>query len=120
MLTLNEIVDKLTVAPVQFKKMVEQERYSDAKWLFYGCMATAVFIEMDDVAMERLFGEQGAFEPEMVKMVYEKAGGGIDRSAEDYAEDARTRRDVRFLLYKERVLAGFKVASESIESGGVC
>lgn len=120
MLTINEIVEKLNVAPVQFNQMMQQERYGDAKWLFYMCMATAVFIELDEEAMERLFGEHGAFEPELVKVAYEKAGGGIDRTAEDYAEDARTRRDVRFLLYKERVLAGFKVASESIESGGVC
>lgn len=120
MLTMNEIVEKLNVAPMQFNQMMEQERYSEAKWLFYMCMAAAVFIELDEDAMERLFGEQGAFEPELVKKAYEKAGGGIDRSAEDYAEDARTRRNVRVSLYKERVLARLNATSESLECSGVC
>lgn len=119
MLTMNEIVEKLNIAPVQFNQLMQQERYCEAKWLFYDCMVTAVFIELDEEAMERLFGENGAFAPELVKMAYEKAGGGIDRSAEDYAEDARTRRDVRFSLYKKRVLARLDVAPESIECSGV-
>ena len=120
MLTINEIVEKLNVAPVQFNQMMQQERYGDAKWLFYDCMATAVVIEMDGEAMERLFGENGAFAPELVKMAYEKAGGGIDRSAEDYAQDARTRGNVRFSHYKERILARLNATSESVEGSGVC
>lgn len=120
MLTINEIVEKLNVAPVQFNQMMQQERYCEAKWLFYDCMVTAVFIELDEEAMERLFGENGAFEQELVKKAYEKAGGGIDRTAEDYAEDARPRGNVRFSLYKKRVLARLNDTPESIEHSGVC
>ena len=119
MLTMNETVEKLNVAPVQFNQMMQQERYCEAKWLFYDCMVTAVFIELDEEAMERLFGENGAFEPELVKKAYEKAGGGIDRSAEGFAEDARTRRNVRFSLYQKRVLERLEAAPESIEYSGV-
>lgn len=120
MLTMNEIVEKLNVAPVQFNQMMQQERFCEAKWLFYDCMVTAVFIELDEEAMARLFGENGAFEQELVKKAYEKAGGGIDKTAEDHAEDARTRRNVRVSLYKERVLARLNTASESLERSGVC
>lgn len=119
MLNLIEIVGRLNAAPVWFKEMMEQERYSDAKWLFYDCMATAVLIELDEAAMERLFGEKGAFEPELVKIAYEKAGGGIDRTAEDYAKDARSRSNVRFSLYKKRVLERFNTTPESLENSSV-
>ncbi len=120
MLTMNEIVEKLTVAPVQFNQMMQQGHFCEAKWLFYNCMATAVVIELDEAAMERLFGEHGAFEPELVKKAYEKAGGGIDRTAEDYAKDERCRRDVCFSFCKERVLERFDGAPDGIECSGVC
>lgn len=119
MLNLNEIVGRLNAAPVRFKELMEQERYSEAKWLFYDCMATAVLIEMDEAVMDRLFGERGAFEPELVKIAYEKAGGGLDRTAEDYAEDARTRSNVRFSLYKKRVLERLNAIPEGVENSNV-
>lgn len=116
MLTINEIVEKLNVAPVQFNQMMQQERYCEAKWLFYDCMVTAVFIELDDDAMKRLFGENGAFAPELVKKAYEKAGGGIDRPTEDYAKDAGLRRDVRFSFQTERILASSTDRTNGIKS----
>ena len=70
--------------------------------------------------MERLFGENGAFAAELVKKSFEKAGGGIDRSTEDYAEDARHGVNVRFSLYKERVLARFADPQTSNEYSKVC
>ena len=78
MSNLNEVVEEIKVAPVKFNQLMEQERYCEAKWLFYGCVKTAAFLELDNVLMKHLFGEQGAFAPELVKKAYEKAGGGID------------------------------------------
>lgn len=120
MLTMNEIVEKLNAAPEQFNKLMQEEKYCAAKWLFYDCMVTAVFIELDEAVMERLFGEQGAFEPELVKKAYEKAGGGIDRTAEDYAEAARCSRNVRFSFQEERVPECFNDASDGTKRSGVC
>lgn len=120
MLTMNEIVEKLNVAPVQFNRMMQQERYCEAKWLFYNCMVTALFIELDEAAMERLFGEQGVFKPELVKKAYEKAGGGIDRTAKDYAETERCRRDVRFSFRQERVLERPASISDGVKRSRVC
>lgn len=116
MLVLNEIVEKLNVAPVQFNQLMQEEKYCAAKWLFYDCVATAVVIELDMEAMERLFGENGAFNQELVKIAYEKAGGGIDRSTEDYAKDAGLRRDVRFSFQTERVLASSTDRTNGIKS----
>lgn len=113
MLSLNEIVNKISAAPEQFEQMMHSGRYSDAKWLFYACIATADFIELDNAAMERLFGDNGAFNPELVKEAYEKAGGGIDRPAENHAENARHGRSVRPSFYTQRALERLKAASES-------
>lgn len=120
MLTMNEIVEKLNVAPVQFNRMMQQERYCEAKWLFYNCMVTAVFIELDEAAMERLFGEQGAFKSELVKKAYEKAGGGIDRTAEDYAEAERRSRNVRFSFQTKRILERLNGIPDSTKRSSVC
>ena len=120
MLNMIQIVDKLNATPAQFDQLMKEEKYCQAKWLFYDSMVTAVFIEMDEAAMERLFGENGAFTPELVKKAYEKAGGGIDRTAEDYAKDARSRDDVRLSSYKERVLARFTVTQAGNERSAVC
>ena len=119
MLSLNEIVNKISTAPVQFEQMMESGRYSEAKWLFYACIATADFIELDNVAMERLFGDNGAFKPELVKEAYEKAGGGIDRLAENHAKDARHGSSIRTSFYTQRALERLKAASESAECSSV-
>ena len=110
MLTMNEIVEKLNVAPVQFNRMMQQERYCEAKWLFYNCMVT----------MERLFGEQGAFKPELVKKAYKKAGGGIDRTAEDYAEAERCSRNVRFSFQTKRIQERLNGIPDGTKRSSVC
>ena len=120
MLNMMQIVDKLNVAPEQFNQLMQEEKYCQAKWLFYVCLVTAVFVEVDEAVMERLFGENGEFSTELVKKAYEKAGGGIDRSTEDYAEDARYGVDVRFLLQKERILDGTTTAQTGNEHSKVC
>lgn len=102
MLDVEKILEKIAiVAPVQFREMMQKKKYCAAKWLFYDCLVTAVFIELDDVTMEGLFGQQGVFEPELVKKAYEKAGGGIDRATENYVEDERKCSNVRFPYHKE-------------------
>ena len=78
MLSMNEIADKLFLAPERFNGYMQQGRYCEAKWLFYECIVVAVFAELDNAAMERLFGDDGAFDKELVKLAYVKAGGGID------------------------------------------
>lgn len=114
MLTVNEIVEKLNDAPVQFNQLMQEEKYCAAKWLFYKCMATSVFIELDSEAMERLFGENGAFNQELVRKAYEKAGGGIDRPAENDAENAGACSHVRFSYQKKRIQAGGNAVHKSI------
>ena len=104
MLSMVEIVEKLNVAPVQFNQLMQEEKYCAAKWLFYSCMVTAVFIELDEAAMERLFGEDGAFDQELVKKAYEKAGGGIDRAEGCDAKAEKHGSNVRFLLQAKRIL----------------
>ena len=76
MLNPNEITDKLAQAPERFREFMEQEQYTLAKWWHYGCLVTADFIELDNAEMDRLFGEDGAFPPELVKKAYGQAGGG--------------------------------------------
>ena len=119
MLSLNEIVNKISAAPEQFEQMMHSGRYSDAKWLFYACIATADFMELDNAAMERLFGDNGAFNPELVKEAYEKAGGGIDRPAENHVKDARNGRSVRSSFYTQRALERIKATPESTEYSSV-
>ena len=119
MLSMNEIVNKISAAPAQFEQMISVGRYSEAKWLFYACIATADFIELDNAAMERLFGENGAFKPELVKEAHEKAGGGIDRAAESDAENERPCSNVRLSLYAQRALERFKTSSESEKHSGI-
>lgn len=114
MLSMVEIVEKLNVAPVQFEQLMKEEKYCAAKWLFYSCMVTAVFIELDDTAMERLFGEDGAFNQELVKKAFEKAGGGIDRADERDAEAEKHGRNVRFLLRAKRILEGSETKRNGI------
>lgn len=119
MLNRNEIIEKINASPEEFERLMEQGKYCQAKWLFYNCMATAVFVELDAPAMERLFGDQGAFVPELVKKAYEKAGGGIDRPAENNAENERAGRHVRFSFQKKRILAGGNAVHESITYSGI-
>lgn len=119
MLNMVKILEKLNVAPVQFNQLMQEEKYCAAKWLFYRCMATAVFIELDNEAMERLFGENGAFNQELVKKAYEKAGGGIDRPAEDHAKAAEHGSHVQFLLREKRILESGETKRNSIADSSV-
>lgn len=85
-MNLSEVVEEIKAAPVKFNQLMEQERYCEAKWLFYDCVETSVFLELDNTIMEQLFGKQGAFAPELVKKAYEKAGEGIDRATKSHAK----------------------------------
>lgn len=114
MLNRNEIIEKINAAPEEFGQLMEQKKYCQAKWLFYNCMATAVFVELDAPAMERLFGDQGAFVPELVKKAYEKAGGGIDRPAESDAQNAGACRHVQFPFQKKGVPKGGNAVHKGI------
>lgn len=114
MLNRNEIIEKINAAPEEFGQLMQQEKYCQAKWLFYNCIATAVFVELDTPAMERLFGEHGAFDRELVKKAYEKAGGGIDRPAESDAQNAGACRHVQFSFQKKGIPAGGNTVHESI------
>lgn len=58
MSNLNEVVEEIKAAPTKFNQLIEQERYCEAKWLFYDCVKTAAFLELDNMVMEQLFGEQ--------------------------------------------------------------
>lgn len=80
MLKRNELMKKINKAPAIFNKLMNKGEYCAAKWLFYNTMATAVFAELDEENMERLFGENGEFKPEQVKTAFRKAGGGIGRT----------------------------------------
>ena len=74
MLSPNEVADKLCEASEQFKEFMLKEQYTAAKWWHHSCIVTAEFIELDGSTMSRLFGEKGAFPPELVRKAYEKAG----------------------------------------------
>ena len=74
MLSPDEIADKLHEASEQFKEFMQREQYAAAKRWHYNCLITADFIELDSAALNRLFGEEGAFPPELVRKAYEKAG----------------------------------------------
>lgn len=114
MLNRNEIIEKINAAPEEFGQLMQQKKYCQAKWLFYNCIATAVFVELDAPAMERLFGEHGAFDRELVKKAYEKAGGEIDRPAESDAKNAGACRHVQFPFQKKGIPAGGNTVHESI------
>ena len=120
MLNLNEIVSKLSSAPERFNYYMEQGKYCEAKWLFFGCIAVAVFAEVDHAVMERLFGEDGAFDKELVKLAYEKAGGGVDRAAENCAKTAGDGRNVWISYFEEELLGSSKAASDGTEHSTVC
>lgn len=90
MLTANEIVSKIHEQPERFKQLMQEEKYCAAKWCFYSTLVTALFIEMDKPFMERMFGENGLFEEELVRKAFREAGGDIaDRTGDcKEAEDA--------------------------------
>ena len=120
MLSMNEIADKLFLAPERFNEYMQQGRYCEAKWLFYGCIVVAVFAEADNAVMERLFGDNGAFDKELVKLAYEKAGGGVDRAAENHAETAGDGANVWLSYFQKELLGSGETAQAGVSYSSVC
>lgn len=74
MLTTKEIPEKLYRSAEEFKEYMQQGRYAAARYKYYVAVKTARFVEMDEKALEKLFGENGAFPPELVKKAWEEKG----------------------------------------------
>lgn len=95
MLTVTEIVDKLHKQPEEFRRLMQEKKYCAAKWCFYKTMVTAIFIEMDEAFMERMFGKEGLFNEEEVRKAFREAGGdsvdrpGVEKKVKDTCGDFR-------------------------------
>lgn len=72
MLTTTQMPEKLYKAAEEFKKDMEQGNYCKARYTYYRAVIAAKFIELDMEVVEKLFGEGGAFPPELVKKAWEE------------------------------------------------
>lgn len=104
MLSVTETVEKLYKMPERFEQLMSEKKYYAAKWLHFECLITAIFIEADESFMEKMFGENGLFDRELLKTAYREAGGGIDNGSGSNEEIENTGRNIRPFIPEKGLL----------------
>lgn len=68
-----EILEDLYETPQQFNQHMESGAYTQAKLCHYYAVLIATFLELDQKEKDKLFGEEGLFNPEEAKKAYTEA-----------------------------------------------
>lgn len=74
MLTTTQIPEKLYQKAEEFKTAVQQGQHARARYLYYTAIKVAIFVELDEEAKKKLFGQGGAYPPELAKKAWEEKG----------------------------------------------